>query len=185
MVFLGVEAEDADVLEEMGKKLNLKKGMDGYKEVFWHINHHGIAVLGAFIYGMDSDTPEKLRRRTDYILHSEVDAVQMSYLTPLPGTRLFNKLWDEGRLLYTDFPADWEHYDLSEVVHRPTLMTPQEFSAITLEGARRIYSRWSIRRKFAKTLHATKNFAAAALAYSSNMNYHNLVAAKGDLSEAD
>ncbi|GAH28351.1 unnamed protein product, partial [marine sediment metagenome] len=55
---------------------------------------HGIAVLGGFIYGMDSDTPEKLRRRTDYILRSGVDAVQLSYLTPLPGTRLFNRIRD-------------------------------------------------------------------------------------------
>lgn len=185
MVFLGVEAEDAAALEEMGKKVNLKKGMDGYKEIFRRINHHGIAVLGAFIYGMDGDTPEKLRRRTDYVLSSGVDAVQMSYLTPLPGTRLFNKLQDEGRLLYTDFPSDWEHYDLSEVVYRPALMTVQEFAATARESASRIYSRWSIRRKFAKTLHATKNLTAAGLAYSSNINYHNLVAAKGDLSEAE
>ena len=185
MVFLGVEAEDPDALEEMGKKVNSRRGVDGYKEVFRRINDHGIAVLGAFIYGMDSDTPEKLRRRTDYVLDSGVDAVQMSYLTPLPGTRLFNRLRDEGRLLYTDFPADWEHYDLSEVIYKPALMTAQEFSAVGRECASRIYSRRSIRRKFAETLHATKNLAAAGLAYSSNINYRNLVAAKGDLSEAD
>ncbi len=185
MVFLGVEAEDADALQEMGKKINLKRGVDGYKEIFHGINRHGIAVLGAFIYGMDSDTPEKLRRRTDYVLSSGVDAVQMSYLTPLPGTRLFKKLREEGRLLYTDFPADWEHYDLSEVVYRPALMTEHEFAATGRECASRIYSRLSIRRKFAKTLHATKNLASAGLAYSSNINYHNLVAAKGDLIQAD
>jgi len=160
--------------------LNLKKGKDGYRAVFKRINRHGIAVLGAFIYGMDSDTPEKLRRRTDYILRSGVDAVQLSYLTPLPGTRLFNRMRDEGRLLYTNFPADWELYDLMNVVHRPALMTPQEFSAITLEGTRLVYSRWSIRRKFAKTLHATKNPAAASLAYGSNVNYHNMAKARGD-----
>jgi len=185
MVFLGVEAEDAAALQEMGKKVNLKRGLDGYTEVFRCINHHGIAVLGAFIYGMDSDTPEKLRRRTDYVLSSGVDAVQMSYLTPLPGTRLFNKLQEERRLLYTNFPADWDHYDLSEVVYRPALMTAQEFAAAGRECASRIYSRRSIRGKFTKTLHATKNLAAAGLAYSSNINYRNLVAAKGDLSEAD
>jgi radical SAM superfamily enzyme YgiQ (UPF0313 family) len=185
MVFLGVEAEDADALEEIGKKVNLRKGMDGYKEVFRGINRHGIAVLGAFIYGMDGDTPEKLRRRTDYILRSGVDAVQMSHLTPLPGTRLFNRLRDEGRLLYTDFPADWEHYDLSHVVHRPLLMTPQEFSTVTLEGARRVYSLWSIRRKFAKSLHATKNLAAAALAYGANVSYRNLAVADGVFTEPE
>ncbi|MBN2186910.1 MAG: B12-binding domain-containing radical SAM protein [Dehalococcoidia bacterium] len=181
MVFLGVEAEDVDALEEVGKKLNLKKGVGSYKEAFHSINRHGIAVLGGFIYGMDSDTPEKLRHRTDYILHSGIDAVQMSYLTPLPGTRLFNRLRDAGRLLYANFPKDWEYYDLTGVVYKPALMTIQEFSAVTLEGARRIYSGWSIRRKFARTLHATKNLAAASLAYGANISYQNLAAAKGVL----
>jgi radical SAM superfamily enzyme YgiQ (UPF0313 family) len=185
MVFLGIEAEHTDALEEIGKKLNLKKGVEGYKEVFRRINRHGIAVLGAFIYGMDSDTPEKLRQRADYILHSGVDAVQMSYLTPLPGTRLFGKLQGQGRLLYTNFPADWERYNLLEVVHRPTLMTSQESSAIMLEGARRIYSLWSIRRKFAKTLQATKNPAAAALAYGANVSYRNLAVAAGVFSHSE
>jgi len=181
MVFLGVEAEDNDALKEIGKKLNLKKGKDGYREVFKRINRHGIAVLGAFIYGMDSDTTERLRRRTDYILHSGVDAVQLSYLTPLPGTRLFNRIRDEGRLLYTNFPADWELYDLMNVVYRPASMTPQQFLTITREGTRLVYSNWTIRRKFAKTLHATKNIAAASLAYASNVNYHNMAKARGDL----
>jgi radical SAM superfamily enzyme YgiQ (UPF0313 family) len=181
MVFLGVEAEDTDALKEIGKKLNLKKGKDGYREVFKRINRHGIAIMGAFIYGMDSDTPEKLRRRTDYIQHSGVDAVQLTYLTPLPGTRLFNRIRDEGRLLYTNFPADWERYDLMNVVYKPALMTPQEYSAMTREGTSLVYSRWSIRHKFAKTLHATKNRAAASLAYGANVNYQNMAKARGDI----
>ena len=185
MVLLGVEAEDIDALEGIGKKLNLKKGIDSYNDIFKRINRHGIAVLGAFIYGTDGDTPEKLRHRTDYILDSQVDAVQMTYLTPLPGTRLYKRLQDEGRLLYTDFPKDWERYDLLEVVYKPALMTPQEFSALTREGASHIYSTRFIRRRFVKTLHTTKNATAAALAYSSNMNYRNPVAARGDLEKTE
>jgi radical SAM superfamily enzyme YgiQ (UPF0313 family) len=181
MVFLGVEAEDAGALEEIGKKLNLKKGADSYKEVFRSINRHGIAVLGGFIYGMDSDTPEKLRHRTEYILQSGVDAVQMSYLTPLPGTRLFKRMRDAGRLIYTDFPKDWEYYDLNGVVYKPASMTTEEFSSVTQEGARRIYSGWSMRQKFAKTLRATKSLAAASMAYGANVSYHNLAVAKGVL----
>lgn len=64
MVFLGLEAENTSALEEVNKRLNLKIGVDAYEETFHRINQHGIAVLGAFIYGMDGDTPEKLHQRT-------------------------------------------------------------------------------------------------------------------------
>jgi radical SAM superfamily enzyme YgiQ (UPF0313 family) len=174
MVLLGVEAENIDALKEVNKKLNLRIGVDSYKEVFRCINQHGIAVLGAFIYGMDSDTPEALHRRTGYILNSGVDVMQITYLTPLPGTRLFNRLWDEGRLLYTNFPADWDHYDMTEVTHLPLSMEPQELANAMHESTRRLHSRRSIWRKFVKTWLATRSLTTAMWAYSSNINYRNV-----------
>lgn len=174
LVILGMEAENIDALEEVNKKLNLRMGVDTYEKVFRRINRHGIAVLGAFIYGMDSDTPEALRRRTDYILNSGVDVMQKTYLTALPGTRLFNRLRDEGRLLYTNFPANWDHYDMTEVTHRPLLMEPQELADAMHESTRRLYSRQSIWRKFIKTWRATRSFITAMWAYSSNIKYRNM-----------
>jgi radical SAM superfamily enzyme YgiQ (UPF0313 family) len=174
MVFLGVEAENIDALSETNKKLNIRMGIDAYKGVFRRINRHGIAVLGAFIYGMDSDTPETLRHRTNYILKSGVDVMQTTYLTPLPGTRLFNKLRDEERLLYTNFPEDWVHFDMTEVIHHPRLMKPQELKEAMAESSRRLYSRRTLRRKFLKTWCATRSLTTAMWAYSSNKNYRNV-----------
>ena len=68
MVFLGLEAEDIDALTEVNKRLNMKRGTSSYEQTFDRIHQAGIAVLGAFIFGMDSDTPDKLRRRTDFML---------------------------------------------------------------------------------------------------------------------
>jgi len=174
MVFLGVEAEDVDALKRVNKKLNLSKGVDTYEETFRRINRHGIAVLGAFIYGMDSDTLEALHRRTTYILSSRVDVMQTTYLTPLPGTRLFNRLRDEERLLYTNFPADWDHYDMTEVTFTPLLMEPHELRRVMHESSRRLYNRWSIWRRFLRTWRYTKSFTTAMWAYTSNKNYRNV-----------
>lgn len=173
MVFLGVEAENVDALQEVNKKLNVTM-RDTYEETFHRINEHGIAGLGAFIYGMDTDTPESIRKRTDYILKSGVDVMQVTHLTPLPGTRLFDRLSNENRLLYTDFPADWDHYDMTEVVHKPGSMEPQELHNCMSESVHRLYSRWSLWRKFMKTWRATGNFTTAMWAYSSNVNYRNV-----------
>ncbi|MCK4250906.1 B12-binding domain-containing radical SAM protein [candidate division WOR-3 bacterium] len=174
MVFLGVEAEKIDALKAVNKKLNVKLGTDTYKKAFQRINRYGIAVLGAFIYGIDGDTAEDLHHRTTYILKSGVDVMQTTYLTPLPGTRLFSKLQDEERLLYKNFPEDWDHYDMTEVIHKPLLMEPQELTHAMNESNQRLYNRLSIWRKFAKTWGATRSFTTAMWAYSSNINYRNV-----------
>jgi len=175
MVFLGVEAEDTCALEEVNKKLNLTMGVNSYGQIFRRINRHGIATLGGFIYGMDTDTPETLRRRTDFILNGGPDVMQTTFLTPMPGTRLFNKLRDEQRLLYTDFPGDWVHYNMTEVTYRPLSMKPQELVDAGHEACRRLYDRRCIWRKFAKTWYATRSFTAAMWAYKTNMHYRNVL----------
>lgn len=175
MVFIGVEAEDVDVLAELGKKINLKMGVDTYEETFRRINRHGIAVLGSFIGGTDVDTVDKLQHRKHYILRSTgIDATELTYLTPLPGTRLFNKLADERRLLYTRFPEDWDRYDMTEVVHQPALIAPEELSAIGSQLAAQVYSRRSIWRKFFRTWRATGSLITATWAYRYNVAYRDI-----------
>lgn len=174
MVFLGLEAENKEALEKVNKRMNLSLGVDAYEEAFRQINRHGIAVLGAFIYGMDGDTPEKLRQRTDYILKSGIDVMQVTFLTPLPGTKTFDKLRDEGRLLYNDFPSDWVHYDMSEVTYKPLSMNHEELTKAMRESTHRLYEPWTIRRKFMKTWRATRSIKTAMWAYTSNKNYRNV-----------
>jgi radical SAM superfamily enzyme YgiQ (UPF0313 family) len=174
MVFLGVEAENISALDAINKKLNLKMGINSYKEVFHRIHRYSIAVLGAFIYGMDTDTPRKLHHRTEYILKSSVDVMQITSLTPLPGTRLMNKIEKEGHLLYTNFPSDWNRYDMTEVIHKPALMTVEEFKNAMRKASRRIHSRFTIWHKFIKTWITTRNLTTAMWAYNSNINYRNV-----------
>ena len=178
MVFLGVEAENVDALSQTNKKLNLKIGIDAYEGVFRRINAHGIAVLGAFIYGIDSDTLETLYDRTNYISGSGVDVMQTTYLTPLPGTRLFDRLRDEGRLFYTDFPDDWSRYDMTQVIHQPLHLKPLELKAAMHESNKRLYSHHTLWRKFFKTWLATHDFTTAMWAYNSNRNYRNVALRK-------
>jgi len=101
--------------------------------------------------------------------------MQTTYLTPLPGTRLFNMLKEEGRLLYTDFANDWAHYDMTEVIHRPLLIDPADLARAMAESNRRLYNQWFLRRRFLKTWYATRIFTTAMWAYSSNRNYRNVV----------
>jgi radical SAM superfamily enzyme YgiQ (UPF0313 family) len=177
MVFLGLEANEADSLQTVNKRLNLKMGVDGYAESFRRIHRAGIAVLGAFIFGLDGDTQQKVRRRADYIRSSGVDVMQTTALTPLPGTRLFERCRQEGRLLYPHPPEDWDHFDMTEVIHRPVGLDPealrQEMQALNA----RLYGWPALLAKAARTLWATRSLITTLFAWQSNINYRNVALA--------
>lgn len=168
LVFVGVEAESVAALEEMNKRANLRVTTNAYQEGFRRIHSHGILVMGAFVYGLDADAPEDLERRTEYILRSGVDLVQLTPLTPLPGTRLFERLREEDRLLFTDYPADWSRYDFTEVVYRPRRMAPGELERCFLDAASRIYSRRHILLRSLRALAKTRSPLAAFTTFESN-----------------
>ncbi|MGD8457854.1 MAG: radical SAM protein [Anaerolineales bacterium] len=174
MVFLGLESEEIDGLEEVNKKLNLACGTDQYAAAFDRIHRAGISVLGAFIFGMDSDTPQKLCRRANYILHSGVDVMQTTFLTPLPGTRLFGRFQADGRLRYTNFPSDWDHYDMGEVVFHPRQMTHDELASISGKIGKRLYSGPTLLRKAISTYWTTRDFVSTMMAWQSNKNYRRV-----------
>jgi radical SAM superfamily enzyme YgiQ (UPF0313 family) len=175
LAFLGIESELVDQLEETNKKINLKIGVNKFQEVYDKIHKYGMGIIGAFIFGLDSDTPDTLFNRTNYILSSDIDSMQTSILTPLPGTILFNRLQEEGRLLYTNFPEDWERYNFTEVVHKPKSMYPDEFKEAVHACWEKLYDMKNLKKKFLNTLKLTKNATTATWAFSSNLHYHNIV----------
>jgi radical SAM superfamily enzyme YgiQ (UPF0313 family) len=47
-----------------------------------------------------------------------VDNLNAMFLTPLPGTRLWDQMKSEGRIALDTFPEDWEYYTLAFPVAR-------------------------------------------------------------------
>jgi radical SAM superfamily enzyme YgiQ (UPF0313 family) len=178
LVLIGIESEKVGQLQETNKKLNLKIGTDHYNEVFKKIQDHGISVLGAFIFGMDTDSLEDIKNRTDYILNSNIDAVQSTIMTPLPGTRLFDKIEKEGRLLYNNFPKDWERYFFMEIVHRPRLMEPETFMDTMYDVWNTLYDEKRMLKMLINSIKTTKNPKSAVWAYYANVERHNLTLSK-------
>lgn len=177
MIFLGIEADDPDALLSVNKRLNAKRGVDAYAQIFDRIHAAGIAVLGAFVFGMDSDTPEKLERRADFIIHSDVDVMQTTAMTPLPGTRLYEQLEHEGRLLYTNFPADWDRYNLTEVVYQPKLMSADEMTQVMRSCLDRVYDMRILKAKAKRTLEITGRWDTMEFAWYSNLSYREIAVA--------
>ena len=118
-VFIGFETIDQASLKKMKKGVNLKAGVASYKKTAQIYHRHGIGIVGAFILGNDFESEDYYRRLADSLLHSGIDAFQISILTQLPGTRLMDDQIAAGNLIHGNFPEDWEKYRFSYMVHQP------------------------------------------------------------------
>jgi len=111
-VFVGFESPTAEGLKELGKKFNLLKGRD-FRDSVRRIQRHGILVVGSFIIGLDIDKPGIGRQTAQAARWYGVDNLNTLFLTPLPGTRLWDKMKAEGRIVLNTFPEDWKYYTLT------------------------------------------------------------------------
>jgi len=167
LVFIGIEALETESLQEVNKYMNLERKAQ-YTKTFEKINNAGISVLGSFLLGMDGDTPEKLKQRENYIINGPLDVIQATIMTPLPGTRLFDRLEKENRLIKTNYPDDWHYYDFNKVVYQPMTMSPQQLEEQMMHCHLRMSERMHIYKKAFKTLGKTRSLSAALMAFQFN-----------------
>ena len=116
-VFIGFESPTAEGLTEVGKRVNLLKGRDLAASVA-RIQRHHIHVVGSFIIGLDADTPGIGLRTAEAARRYGVDNLNALFLTPLPGTQLWEQMKADGRIILGMFPHDWRYYTLTFPVAR-------------------------------------------------------------------
>jgi radical SAM superfamily enzyme YgiQ (UPF0313 family) len=116
-VFIGFESPAPEGLLELGKKFNLLKGRDFHASVR-RIQRHNILVAGSFIIGLDIDEPGIGKRIVAVASQYGVDHLNVLFLTPLPGTRLWDQMKSESRIALDAFPEDWKYYTLTFPVAR-------------------------------------------------------------------
>ncbi|MDP2602009.1 MAG: radical SAM protein [Deltaproteobacteria bacterium] len=116
-VFIGFESPTPEGLRELGKKFNLLKGRD-FRASVRRIQRHHIPVVGSFIIGLDIDEPGIGRRIAEAASQYGVDNLNVLFLTPLPGTRLWEQMKSQDRIALDAFPDDWKYYTLTFPVAR-------------------------------------------------------------------
>ncbi len=95
-VFVGIETPDTDCLNECHKSQNNSR--DLLKSVH-HLQEKGLQVMGGFIVGFDKDTPDIFHRQYTFIQQSGIVTAMVGLLQALPGTKLYERLNNENRIL--------------------------------------------------------------------------------------
>lgn len=130
-LFIGFETLSRQGLNSLDRNNWKMRHFIDYKEVIEKIQSRGIGVLGAFILGLDTDTIDTFRETADFINESHLYAAQLTILTPLPGTRLRERLEREDRIL----SKDWNDYTFLKATFKPRNMSSQQLE----EGLMKAY----------------------------------------------
>jgi len=115
-LFLGVESLSSENLKDMNKGFNQ---VHQYEDAMKALHDYDIMILAGFIFGLDHDDEGVFERTLRFCERNHIELPSFFVLTPLPGTRLFQRMDSEGRLLH----KDWAQYNGATVVFEPKLMT--------------------------------------------------------------
>lgn len=140
-LFVGLETFSPRNLGAMDKGFHRA---EEYRERVRCLHAHGIGVEAGIVVGFDADGPEVFRHTLEQLDRIEIDAIQPSILTPLPGTRLFEAMADRIA------ERDWSRYDYHHVVFRPARMAAEELQAGHDWLTREFYRPWRIARRLAR-----------------------------------
>lgn len=142
-VLFGLESINRDAMLAVKKGFNDPKK---YKQAVNIMQNHNISVNGCFVLGFDHDTKESLLTLPEQAEYFGVNIVRYAILTPVPGSKLYNRFNDEGRIITTD----WTKYTQNKAVFQPKNMSPQELEEIYRKVWRESY-------KLGKVLKRTNN----------------------------
>ncbi|MHB1306862.1 MAG: B12-binding domain-containing radical SAM protein [Limisphaerales bacterium] len=95
-VFVGIETPEAAGLVECNKRQNQDRDLVADVK---RIQRAGLQVQGGFIVGFDSDTPSVFQRQLEFIQTSGIVTAMVGMLQAIPGTKLYQRLNLQGRLL--------------------------------------------------------------------------------------
>ncbi len=172
-MLIGFETFNERTLKQYHKGVN-RKNLARYQELVDGFHRAGISVFGGFIIGSDEDTAETVADTAQMSVRMGVDIIQITNLTPLPGTTMFDRYAAARKLFATDYPADWERYTFTETVYNPRHMTARELDEAIYElryAASK--ARWVWKRTL-RTLWRTRSLTTALFVHGMNQGWKQM-----------
>jgi radical SAM superfamily enzyme YgiQ (UPF0313 family) len=143
-VFVGMESLDEDSLDETNKPFNRVHKFSQEIKMF---HDYGIMVNPGIVFGFDNDDESVFERAVDFLTKNKVELAYFNVLTPLPGTALYDRYNNAGRI----FDRDWSKYDGKHVVFQPSRMTPEQLQEGFYWANHQFYSLPSIWKRLSGT----------------------------------
>ena len=101
-VAFGVETGDPAILKSIDKKVD----HDTIRQAFRNAEAAGLETIAFLILGLPGETRATMQRTIDFAIELDPLIANFSMMTPYPGTKVYETVKRQGRLLIND----WEDY---------------------------------------------------------------------------
>jgi radical SAM superfamily enzyme YgiQ (UPF0313 family) len=145
-LFIGIESVSEQQLQTMPKAINK---IEQLESALKKIKKMGILVHASMIFGFDNDSKEIFNESVRFLIKNRVSTASFNVLTPYPGTKVYEDLKNENRLITTD----WRYYDHNTVVFKPRNMTPYELQIRKINARQKFYNPFSVLNRALGNLH--------------------------------
>ena len=156
-LFIGLES----VEESNNHQYTKLKSLEDTKRSIKKILRMGILIQASVIFGFDDDTHETFGKTIKFLRKNRISLASINALTPYPGTRVFEKFKEAGRLLH----EKWEYYDHHTVVFQPKNMTPLELQIGKIKTKTDFSKIFSIAERIMGNLRMPVLYLAANMGY--------------------
>jgi radical SAM superfamily enzyme YgiQ (UPF0313 family) len=163
-LFVGFESTSIDSLREVGKIQNIHQD---YVTCINRLHDNGIPILGSFIVGFDNDDQFCFERLLEFVFKAKIEVIDISTLTPYPGTLLYKRLKREGRLVDDRW---WLRYNSNDVVYQPKLMSREQLHDGRIFALSQLYRLYPTARRCAEGW-SRRSFFANLITWKANMGY--------------
>lgn len=156
-LLVGLESLNQENLVQMNKRHNLAHG--GITEAIKRFHKHNIRLYATFVFGNDHDTPQCFQETIDFCIRHRLFMVAFNNLTPFPGTPLYRRLENQGKLLYDKWWLD-ERFSYGHVPFQSAL-PPRMIRDECVRARKRFYSPRSIFRRLLNPANRSNPFVLA------------------------
>jgi radical SAM superfamily enzyme YgiQ (UPF0313 family) len=140
-LLIGLESLEEENLRQMDKAVNRLPG--GYETALQPFRRHGIRLYATFVFGYDQDCGDSFPKTLAFALRHRFYLAAFNHLTPFPGTPLYRRLQQEGRLLFERWWLDPD-YRYGMLPFAPAGMSADEVMTCCIEARRNFFSWRSI-----------------------------------------
>jgi len=158
-LFVGIETFSEANLNGVAKTCNRVEKYRGAIQLFHSV---GIAIEAGIVLGFDNDPPTVFQNTLNILDELEIDLIQASIFTPLPGTKRFESM--QARI----DNRNWADYDFHSVVFQPKHMSASDLQAGHDWVTHEFYKPWRIAKRLWR--HAIRPRGFAALPYLTAVN---------------
>ena len=130
---IGIESGVQEIINTYKKNITLEHVQKSVKVMNDSSIFHGwFMIIGS---GDEYDRPKYIEKNIDFMKKVKFDLLQISILTPFPGTEFYSKMISENRLLH----KNWNKYNCTHCVYQPLHMTPMQIEQYFIKAYKTLY----------------------------------------------